>query len=58
MNRRRVIKSGAVAALLPSLPSQLFSAASEDAAAKPPLVACPARGHGVAFRSELGPAQS
>ena len=38
MNRRRVIKSGAAAALLPSLPSQLFSAASaEDAAAKPPL---------------------
>ena len=38
MNRRRVIKSGAAAALLPSLPSQMFSAGSaEGAAAKPPL---------------------
>jgi hypothetical protein len=56
MNRRRVIKSGAAAALLPSLPSQLFSAASaEDAAAKPPYrVSGPGTRRGLPQRAGTG----
>jgi hypothetical protein len=38
MNRRHVIKSAAAAAFLPSLPSQMFSAASaEGSVAEPAL---------------------